>query len=141
MARLDEKNKEELRELTVDVLLAARREYLMTSGSNPLKQWDQIQDRMRAAARTCASPEEWSTSLLRSLQVSTPGKASSISLEALAKAVKRMSAAREWLDLLERECGYLIACARLSVEKKKREWEALNKEIDAMDATPNNKEQ
>jgi len=57
-------------------------------------------------------------------------------LAALATEVRRLGAAREWLDLLEREAGYLIACARLAVEKKKGEREALMRDIDASDATP-----
>jgi hypothetical protein len=129
--RLSEEAKEDLRNATVAVVLAVRREYLATSQANPLKQWDQIQDRMRAAARSCASAEEWTTQIMRSLQISAPSKDSSAYLAALVTAA-RTHGAREWLDLVEREIGFLIATARLEADRRKSVRSALAAEIEAL---------
>lgn len=134
MARLDEASKEELRDRTIEVLLAARREYLQTPGVNVLKHWDQIQDRLRAAARTSCGPEEWWTALLRSLRVGAASKSSSVSLAALVETVRRLGAAREWLDLLERETGFLMASARLASEQRKEKRAALEAEEEKFNA-------
>ena len=101
---------------TVVVLLDARR-MALRNGANPLKLWDQLQTRMRAAARTTASAPEWSTKFLRDLQIGAPDKELSRSIEALAAATQGRSAA--WLALVEREHGYIIASARLEAERRK----------------------
>lgn len=129
--KLDEQTKEKLREATVAMVLAFRREFLANGGS-PLKQWDQIGDRMRAAARTCSSPEEWATAIFRSLQLGSPSKDSSHSLASLAATVRESKCPREWLDLIEREHGYIVASARLEAEKRKAAKEQLASEIDAI---------
>lgn len=117
--KLDEQAKEKLRTETVEVLLDLRAAYLATAGANPLKHWDQLQDRMRAAARTCASPEEWVTKMARDLQLSAPSLTSSRSLLALVGEVSERHCRREWLDLVEREHGYLLALARLAAEQRR----------------------
>lgn len=122
--KLDEQAKERLRTQTVEVLLDLRAAYLATAGANPLKHWDQLQDRMRAAARTCASPEEWATKMARDLQLAAPNLSSSRSLLALVHEVTERRCARPWLDLIEREHGYLLAMARLSAEQRKAAREA-----------------
>ncbi len=65
---IDEQAKERLRTLTVEVLLCYRAAYLK-AGASPLKHWDQLQDRMRSAARRSQTPEEWATALSRGLQL------------------------------------------------------------------------
>lgn len=130
--KLDEAVKDKLREATVAMVLAVRREYLSNGGS-PLKQWDQIGDRMRAAARTCASPEEWATTLLRSLQIGSPNKETSSAIRELASLAREQKCPREWLDLIEREHGYLIASARLEAEKRKAAREQMANEIDEVE--------
>ena len=132
MARLTEEAKEHLRERTIDALLAIRREYLSSGQANPLKHWDQLQDRMRAAARTTSSAEEWTTAVMRGLQLSAPSKSSSGSLGALVAAVRKHGAS-PWLEIVEREHGYLIASARLQADKKREAREQLEAEIDALE--------
>lgn len=122
--KLDEQAKEKLRTQTVEVLLDLRAAYLATPGCSPLKHWDQLQDRMRAAARTCASPEEWTTKMARDLQLASPSLGSSRSLLALVHEVTERGCRREWLDLIEREHGYLMALARLSAEQRRAAREA-----------------
>lgn len=121
---IDEQLKEQLRTKTVETLLAVRAVYLGTPGANMLKHWDQIQERMRAAARTTASPEEWATKLCRDLQLPALGSTHSSILKELVDCVTENSCRNEWLDLLEQESGYLMALARLVAEQRKEEREA-----------------
>lgn len=121
---LEENDKERLRTLTVEVLLALRAEYLRTPQANILKHWDMIQTRMRSASRTCATPEEWATSVARRLQIGTLGVASARCLTDLVHVVTEKRCASDWLDLVERETGYLMAMARLCAEQRKEAKEA-----------------
>jgi hypothetical protein len=117
VARLEEDQREHLVYLTVTVLLEIRRAYLAVGGS-PLRHWDQITDRLRAAARTTASVPEWTTAMHRSLQLGAPSSSASSAIEALTIAVVEVGAPA-WLDLLEREHGYVIARTRLAVEQRR----------------------
>lgn len=116
---MDEQALERLRTLTVEALLELRSAYLGTPGCNTLKHWDQLQDRMRAAARSSASPEEWLTTMTRTLQLGAARPVSSRCFRDLADAVREHKAAPAWLDLIEREFGYLIAVARGVAEQRK----------------------
>lgn len=123
---LDEKVKEKLRTLTVELLLELRVAYLGSPGANALKHWDQLQERMRAAARTTASPEEWATKMRRDLNLSAPSSLGSKVFVELVHEVTERNARRDWLDMVEREHGYLIALSRLSAEKRKEARETTN---------------
>jgi hypothetical protein len=125
---LDEKQKEKLRTLTVELLLELRASYLASPGANTLKHWDQLQERMRAAARTTASPEEWATKMRRDLNLPAPSSSGSKALVELVHAVTEKSARRDWLDMLDKEHGYLIALTRLSAEKRKEARDAVRTE-------------
>lgn len=133
---MDEKKRELLRQRTVSVLLAVRNEYL-NAGANPLKHWDQIQDRLRAAARTSADVPGWITALSRSLNLTAPSRARCSATEALQSEAS--GCASEWLDLVEAEHGYLMAMAMLEADKKRAaraaekeaEWAARAAEVDA----------
>ena len=119
---LDDQQRERLRTLTVEVILAVRREYL-ASGANALTHWDQIQDRMRMATRTTTSPEEWATALCRSLRLPALHSVSCLALLDLANAVRDMKCAPSWLDQCEREYGWIIALARRSAEQARERRE------------------
>lgn len=116
---LNDEQKETLRNLTVELLLDLRAAYLQTPGCNVLKHWTTLQDRMRSAARTCESPEEWVTTMIRTLQLHAATESSSRSSRDLADAVRELGAAHAWLDLVEREFGYLIASARGLADQRK----------------------
>jgi hypothetical protein len=118
---VDELERERLRTLTVECVIELRTMYLRTPGCSVLKHWDQITDRLRSAARQSESPEEWLTAMLRGLQISSPEANSSRCFRDLADYVREQQCAREWLDLLEREFGYLIAVARGVAEQRKKE--------------------
>lgn len=117
-AHLDEDAVEGLRQRTVAVLLDARAAYL-AAGASPLKHWDQLADRMRAAARTSTTVAEWATSLRRGLQLGAGNSSSSKALVELADEVQALGAEHAWLDMLEREHAFLIALARLEAEDRK----------------------
>lgn len=120
---LDEKRSDELRQATVRLVLDVRREYLMC-GASPLKAWDQIGDRMRAATRQSTGPEEWATRLCRSLQLGQPSSSTSHSMAALSVLLPDRRARGDWLDLIEREHAYVIALARLEAERRRDVREA-----------------
>jgi hypothetical protein len=113
----------------VALLMELRRAYLAAGGS-PLKHWDQITDRLRAAARTSATVPEWTTALMRSLQLGAPSRSLSSAIDALAVAVTEVGAAA-WLDLLEREHGYVMARARLEAERRRESTRQVEDNIDA----------
>lgn len=115
---LDEKTLEKLRTLTVEVLLTVRAAYL-AAGGNPLKHYDQIENRMRSAARRSQTPEEWTTALYRGLQLPAPSSSGSRALVDLAAFVAEQRCAVAWLDLIEREHGYLMAMMRLCAEQRR----------------------
>lgn len=118
---IDEQAKERLRTLTVETLLGLRAAYLATPGINALKHWDQMQDRARAAARTCGSPEEWVTKVARDLQLPAFSVGTAESAVALVHEVTEQSARNAWLDLVEDELGYLFALCRLESERRKEQ--------------------
>lgn len=114
---MDERTKERLRTLTVEVLLEARAAYLV-SGANPMRHWDQLQNRMLSAARRSATAEEWVTALWRGLQLPAPSSSASQALRDLTAKVVELGCATAWLELIEREFGVLIAMARGCAEAR-----------------------
>lgn len=117
--KLDENEKEKLRTETVEVLLTIRAAYL-AQGANALKHWTQLQDPMRGACRTSESPEEWFTTMLRTLQIqAAPSVSSSGCLLELSGHVRERGCAPDWLDMVEREYGLLIAMARKVAEQRR----------------------
>jgi hypothetical protein len=121
---LNENDREKLRHLTVELVLTLRVLHLQAGGS-PLKHWSAIQDRLRAAARTCGSVEELGTKLARDLQIADLGKHGSRALTELADMVREKGLTSQWLDLLESEHSYIMALARLTVEQRKEEKQNL----------------
>ena len=110
-----------MRSATVLLILELRAMYL-ANGASPLKHWDQISDRTRSSARKSTSVQEWSSALMRSLQLAAPSKSASSAISSLLATVAERSA--EWLDLVERECGLLMALAREEAERRKDVREA-----------------
>lgn len=62
--------------------------------------------------------------MCRKLQLGAPRVSSSKCFRDLADYVREQSCAREWLDLIEREFGYLIAVARGVSEQRKEKKES-----------------
>lgn len=116
MPRLTEDQRESLVVATVDVVMEARRMALM-QGASPLKLWDQLTSRLRAAARSSERAESWASKFIRDLQINAPSKDLSLAIQALAATVGPGASA--WLDLIDREYGYVIARARIEAERRK----------------------
>jgi hypothetical protein len=124
VARLDEEQLERLRTLTVEVILALRGMYLREyGGSVAMKHWEHLQTRALSAARRSANPDEWVTLMLRGLRLLNvaPSKACSRVSVDLGALVREMGAQQQWLDMVEREIGLLMAMSRLAAEKKQEE--------------------
>jgi hypothetical protein len=121
MPRLSEEKRTRLENLSVALLLELRREYL-AAGASPLKHWDQMQSRMLGAARTTDSVPEWLSTMCRSLQLGAPRSSTWSAASALHREVTECGPAA-WLDLVERECSYLMAKARLESETRKAQRE------------------
>ena len=117
---LSEEQRERLVGATVRVVLAVRRDYLSSPGSNVLKHWDQIQARMLGAARTATSVGEWFTLLVRRLQIQAPSRELAAAEAALRAEVAAVPLAA-WLVLVETEYGDIIARARLESERRREE--------------------
>jgi len=116
---LNESEKEKVRTFAVELLLEMRVAYLRTPGANALKNWDFLTSRMRSAARTSSSVEEWATDMARGLKTEAPSVNYSQALIALADRVREKGAANDFLSLIESEWGYLIALARSIAEQRK----------------------
>jgi hypothetical protein len=115
---LDEKARERLRTLTVDLILALRAEYLRSGHGNVLKHWEQLETRLRVAAATSGSPEEFATRYSRGLQLVALSKAGSQALIDLADTVRELGSPVEWFRMLDEETAYLMALARKSAEQR-----------------------
>ncbi len=130
---MDAEKRSEWRTLVVALLMPVRAEYL-AAGANPLKHWDQIQDRVRIASRTSESMAQWVTTLTRNLGLGAPSKRRSLATEALAQAVgdgKRENAA--FLDFLEEECGLLMALANQEATRRREDRAAALAEAEEME--------
>jgi len=112
----DEQRADVVRDAAVALLMEARAEYL-TNGANPLKHWDQLQDRLAAAMRTSGSAEQLVSTLRRGLNLSAPSSAFSNTATLLVGAMD--ADPMLWIGLLESELGYLMARARVEAERRK----------------------
>jgi len=119
----EEKQIDEMRTLTVDVVLDMRRRYLQTTGCSVLKHWAQIQNRMRIATRTSATPQEWFTRFCDSLHLPCADIPASLAFSRLSEYVEGRKLCSKWLDLIEEEYGAIMAMARLAVEKEEEKIE------------------
>lgn len=113
--KLTEYERQTMSNATVQVILDARL-MALRNGANPLKLWDQLQARMRAAVRTTTNAAEWATKFLRDLQIAAPSKDLSRSMAELDRLTT--GKADGWLALVEREHGFLIASARIEAERR-----------------------
>lgn len=117
---ISESQRDKLTSLTVELLLTIRAQHLR-AGGNVLKHWSAIQERLRAAARTCVNVEEAVTKLARDLQIVDLGKDGSRALSDLAECARDCGRASEWLNLVEAEHGYIMALTRLAAEQRKED--------------------
>lgn len=117
---LTEVQREKLRDETAELLLAMRAAYLRTPSASPLKNWDLLTSRFRAAARTSASVEHLVTDMARGLRLGAPSSDYSAAVQTLADHVRELGAAREYLQLCDEEWSYLVALAHNIADARKR---------------------
>jgi len=113
---MNDEKRRELRKLTVSLLVDLRAEYL-AAGASPLKHWDQLQDRLRVAARTSETFAQWATMLDRLLGLGAPSKARSSATVTLADAIGVEHTA--FLVMVEEDTGLIMALARQEAERRK----------------------
>lgn len=114
---MDDKRRGEFVAVTVPVMMELRSQYL-AEGAKALKHWDQLQGYLRIAARTTDSPEQFVTSMSRQMRLArAPSSELSTSVKALVGVVGRDPA--EWLEWLDHEYSYMIACMRLESERRR----------------------
>lgn len=119
MGKLDEAKRRALLDRTVTVVLEMRAMYL-AGGANPLEHWKQVENRLRMAARTTASVAEWVTEMQKRLQIEAPSsKLSTSILELVEESACIPSPA--FLDLVEREYGYIMAIARAEADDRREQ--------------------
>ena len=115
---MTEEQRERLREATAEFMGEARRDYLRTKAS-ALTMYDTLQARMRSASGRSESPQEWCSEVLKGLRIPSPSNWTSVSIDALARAVQEVGDVPAWLDLVESESGYLVAVVRLAAEERR----------------------
>lgn len=122
---------ESVRNALVNLVMELRREYLASPGCSVLRHWDQIQERLRAAARVSAGPEDLVTRLRSGLSLPAPSSRFSRSFRQLVEIVgpgKRERSAL--LAMIDREHSYILALARAEAERRRADRD----EVDAAEA-------
>lgn len=112
-------SQEEKREATIKLLGALRSQHLKSPSCSPLKHWEQLATRSRAAARTSANLPEWITSMCRTLQLDTPDNWVSGACLALQSLLPNQRDVDEWLEMVDRENGFLMATLRAEADARK----------------------
>lgn len=106
----------------VEYVLEVRRDYL-ASGASALTHWTQIEQRLRASARTTATAAEWASDVARRLRLPAASRdRSSVMTEIVASTGDRH---RAFLDLVQRETPYVIALARVEADRIRQDRDAL----------------
>lgn len=118
---LDENQKKQLETLAVEMVLELRSEYLASVNGRPsMSYWEQLQNRMRSAARSTTTASEWVTQVMRRMQIASLRKSASRSLVELVRFCDEHDAHLDFLAMVERDNALLIALAQLIAEERKR---------------------
>lgn len=113
----DEHKLEAWRLATVTVILRMRT-WAIRYGASPLKVWDMLSERVRLATRRATSVESWSSTIMRSFQISTVDAETGQALLDLAGAVG--PDVDEWLNFLGDEHQFTFAAARERFDREKK---------------------
>ena len=116
---INEEQRERLRTLLVEMLLAFRREYLQTPQAKVLEHWRILLDKMQVASRSSRNADEWATQVAKSLQIQQLGNSTCSHLLELSNYVREHDAFPEMRHLIDRERGLLEALGRKSAEEAK----------------------
>lgn len=117
---LEEKQKKALETITVEFVLSLRSEYLREQdGRPPMNYYEQLQNRMRGAARQTSSASEWASLMQRRLQIGSLSKDASRALIDLVRFCDEHQAHGDFLTAIDRDHALLIALVQLIVEERK----------------------
>lgn len=108
-------NRDEILAALVDLVLAARAEYL-AGGGKPLKHWDQLQSRLLVAARSSRDLRDFATRFGSGLRLGAPSTKRARATETLHGLVGDSQA---WLREVPREIAFILAAARLRAEAQR----------------------
>lgn len=104
-------------EPTVRFLDSARIDYLQTTGSSPLKQYEIVQTRATAAAGRCETSRQWVTDVMRGLRIASPSRWLSSRIRELVDVVGGDHS--DFLTWVRDEIGYLMALCQEVVEDRR----------------------
>lgn len=107
------------RQATIKLLGCLRMQYLRTPSCSPMKHWEQLATRSRAASRTSANLAEWLTSMCRTLQIDTPDNWTSSAASALQSLLQSPRDVDQWLEMVDRENGFLMATLRVEADQRR----------------------
>lgn len=115
---------EDIRNRTVTLILAARATFLGLPGTSALTHWSRLSDRLRAATRQSSEPREWCTRFLKGLGIVTPEESLSEAIDSVVTTVRNHRLEADWMEMLDREWGYLMALARVQAQERREAREA-----------------
>lgn len=121
--RRSEEARERLRDVTRDVILQMRAQYL-AGGGNALTHWDHIAARVKAAIQMRSTAATWGTEMMRTLRLGSPSRSLSSALVALKNEVDEAGRSREWRSVMLSEHSLVMAEARLEAEARRDAREA-----------------
>jgi hypothetical protein len=121
--------KQNLKELTINLLLALRAD-LLAAGANALSHWEQLQTRLERACKTADTIDVWFSVLTRSLAIPTPSRSSVGAFNLLSAQTTALECDGDWIAEMQRTVPALIALTRVRAEDRKAAAAARRKEID-----------
>lgn len=112
------------RELTADVILDMRAQYL-AGGGNAVTHWDRLTSCATSALKKRPTAAKWVTEMVRALRLGAPSSKLSASATTLEREVDLRGLSREWKGLMRSEMAMVIADARMEAlaRKEAREGE------------------
>lgn len=109
----------------VEMIVVLRDAFLRScNGRPPMSYWDQIQTRVRGAARTSATAAEWITAAQKGLRIGAPSSSDCLVINRLVAICDEYGMDLEAMEFIEREIGFLLSSAREIVDARKAAREA-----------------
>jgi hypothetical protein len=123
--------KRQLENLLVEFVVMTRDAFVRSvKGKVPMSYWDQIQNRIRSAARTNATASEFVTSVSRKMKLGAPSSSDCLVVTRFVQFCDENGFNLTAMEFIDREIGFIIAMARqiIDARKKERETTSLSRE-------------
>lgn len=118
---LDAKERKQLEDLTVEMVLTLRSAYLTELGGRPPPDyWTQFQNRMIAASQMTVTASEWTGMMQETLGIGSLNSSQSRDLVKLDRFCSEHEAHEEFLDFIQREHALVVALCQIVVEERKK---------------------